>query len=77
MYISGTDSSIGGVADCSDASTPMTLFDDTNSYVSPPANGEEDSAFGRNEKSMSQMHGKNPSNSVPDSMQSRRSFHGD
>ena len=75
MYISGTDSSIGGVADCSDASTPMTLFDDTNSYVSPPANGEEDSAFGRNEKSMSQKHGKNPSNTVPDSMQSRRSVH--
>lgn len=75
MYISGTDSSIGGVADCSDASTPMTLFDDANSYVSSSVNGEEDSTLGMNEKTASPMSGNNLLNSVSDSTQNRRSIH--
>lgn len=75
MYISGTDSSIGGVADRADASTPMTLFGDANSYMSSSVNGEEDSTLGMNEKTTSPMSGNNPSNSVPDLMQSRRSVH--
>lgn len=75
MYISGTGSSIGGVADRSDASTPMTLFGDANSYVSSSVNGEEDSTLGMNEKTTSPMSGNNLLNSVSDSTQNRRSIH--